>query len=33
VEKPAQRRLRRWMDVATVAKDQSLLVNADKDGP
>ena len=33
VEKPAQRRLRRWMDVATVAKDQSLPVNADKDGP
>ena len=34
VEKPAQRQLRRWMGVTTVAKERkAALVSADKDGP
>ena len=33
VERPAQRQLRRLMDVVTVGKDQSVVVIADKDRP
>jgi peptidoglycan/LPS O-acetylase OafA/YrhL len=34
VEKPAQKRLRKWMGVSTVVKERRVaMVSADRDGP